>query len=75
MLGFTVFDKCEGKDVANYSLVENWTRDQFCSWGTNINAGSDLQQCDGWGRKAVNSLRFLAGSLFPAGGISQLTYF
>ena len=62
LLSLTNLEECEGKDAANFSLVTK--RD-------GASESNDLLQCNQNGQKAVNSLRTLAQSRYPAGAYTQ----
>jgi len=62
---------CEGKDVANYTLLGEYVV-RPNGLGTPADPSNQLVQCNSDGQKAVNSLKVLTGWAFPAGGLNYV---
>jgi len=69
-LGITNYNDCEGKDAANYTLLQEQT--SVCDESfSSTSPSSQLVQCGPNGQRAVNSLVDLALSIYPAGAYQQ----
>lgn len=71
LLEVVTIDQCEGKDASNYTLVDSYSEDSFCSWNSDESSGDpNLIACSQNGQKSVSTLKSLAESQWPAGGKS-----
>ena len=70
-LFYATYHSCEGKDVANYTLLGEYVL-RPNGLGTSAESSSQLVQCNSDGQKAVNSLKKLTGWKFPAGGLNYV---
>jgi len=68
-ISFSIYENCEGKDVANYTLLGEGTADAFCSISSIVNIDHQLVQQTSEHQTNINSLATLAQSIFPAGGV------
>ena len=75
----TVYDVCEGEDSANYTDIQDFESDLQCSFGS-IDFGTGpldddtIIACLPNSQRQVTTLKTLARSVYPAGGMYAFTH-
>ena len=67
-LQYITFDKCEGKDTGNYTLINHFTLNTQCNLASIVPDPIDFLVSSNSKQPSINQLKILAGQFDPNGG-------